>query len=189
MIIIYGIVLAGGKASRMNQNKMLLDYDGQPIIYHSVKNMSSVCDKIVIITGEYQVDYTRYFPDDLDIIVIYNELHELGMFSSVKKGAMQIDDQCFIIPGDYPLIQPSTYKETLKQKGEIRVPTYKGRKGHPIFLEKNVVKELLDEPLESNLKAFRNKYQVTYFDVDDKGILLDIDNIDDYQQLITKRKD
>lgn len=186
--IIYGIILAGGKSSRMKENKMLLQYDGQPIIYHTVKSMKSVCDKIIIITGHYQVDYLKVLSNRDDITVVYNKDYEKGMFSSVQKGVEGINDNCFIIPGDYPLIDKNTYKEALKQKGEIRVPVFRGRKGHPIFLEKEIIRELQIESKDSNLKAFRNKYQVTYFDVDDEGILLDIDNIHDYQQLIKRER-
>ena len=173
----------------MKQNKMLLQYDGQPIIYHTVKSMKTVCDKIIIVTGHYDVDYLKLLPDKNNITIIHNQHHEKGMFSSVQKGIENIDDKCFIIPGDYPLINENTYKEALLQKGEIRVPIYKGRKGHPIFLEKKIVRKLQIEPQDSNLKAFRNKYQVTYFEVDNKGILLDMDNINDYQQLIKMGKE
>ena len=188
MIIIYGIILAGGKASRMKQNKMLLLYDGQPLIYHTVMSMRTVCDKIIIVTGYYNFDYLTLFPGIKGITIVHNENHEKGMFSSVKKGVENIDNHCFIIPGDYPLICELTYKEALKQKGEIRVPIYQRKRGHPIFLEKEIVKKLQIEPEDSNLKAFRNRYQVTYFKVNNEGILLDIDNIHDYQQLITKER-
>jgi len=188
MTIIYGIILAGGKSNRMKQNKMLLQYDGQPIIYHTVKSMKSVCDKIVIITGHYEVDYLKLLPDFTGVTIVRNNDYEKGMFSSVQKGVEGIDSSCFIIPGDYPLISEDTYKEALKEQGEIRVPTYNGRKGHPIFLEKEIVKQLQLEDKDSNLKAFRNKYQVTYFDINNEGILLDIDNINDYQQLITRER-
>ena len=188
MTIIYGIILAGGKSSRMKQNKMLLQYDGQPIIYHTVKSMKSVCDRIIIITGHYEVDYLKILLEFEEITIVHNKDYQKGMFSSVQKGVEGINGSCFIIPGDYPLIYEDTYIEALRQQGEIRVPTYKGRKGHPIFLEKEIVQKLQLEDKDSNLKAFRNKYQVTYFDVDNKGILLDIDNINDYQQLITRER-
>jgi len=172
----------------MKQNKMLLQYDGQPIIYHTIMSMKSVCDKIIIVTGHYDENYLEILPKNLGISIIYNNNYENGMFSSVQKGVENLDGDCFIIPGDYPLIKRDTYYEAIRQKGEIRVPIYKGKKGHPIFLEKAVVKKLQLEPKESNLKAFRNKYQVTYFEVDNEGILFDIDNIEDYQQLITKER-
>ena len=104
-------------------------------------------------------NYLKILPENFEISIVHNFDYENGMFSSVQKGVENLDGDCFIIPGDYPLINKDTYYETLRQKGEIRVPVYKGKKGHPIFLEKAVVKKLKLEPTESNLKAFRNKYQ------------------------------
>jgi len=42
---------------------------------------------------------------------------------------------------------------------------------------------LKKEPVDYNLKAFRNRFNYEIIDVDDKNILNDIDTINDYQDL------
>jgi molybdenum cofactor cytidylyltransferase len=109
------------------------------------------------------------------------------MFSSVKKGVSCIKNDFFLIPGDYPLVKKQTIDKLIASSGEIRVPIYNGRKGHPIFIEKELIQELLEEPITSNLKVFRDRHTVNYVEVDDKGILLDVDYEEDLKNLDAER--
>ncbi len=188
VIIVDGVILAGGKASRMKQNKMLLSYKGQPLIYHSVSKLLQICENVTIVTGYYNIDYMSYFPGVKNLKIVQNINHLKGMFSSVKKGIEDVQNDCFIIPGDYPLVKLETYKKILLEEGVVRVPIYKDRKGHPIFFKKEIVEELKKEPIESSLKAFRDKYKVNYINVDDEGVVLDVDTINDYEKIITQER-
>jgi molybdenum cofactor cytidylyltransferase len=184
MNIIEGIILAGGKGSRVKTNKLLLYYESHPLIYHVVKSMSTVCDKITIVTGFYQENYLAYLEEFSTVYIVHNEDYEQGMFSSVLAGIKNIHHDCFIIPGDYPLVNEQTYQELLAAKGEIRVPSYHQKGGHPIYLEKHIVMDLKKQDKSSNLKAFRNQHHVTYVNVNDPNILFDVDYMEDYHKLI-----
>ena len=120
--------------------------------------------------------------------MIENKDYKLGMFSSVKTGVSVTDNDFFLIPGDYPLVSPDTIQELLKNDGEIKVPIYKGRKGHPIFISKSLIKGILEEPMDSNLKLFRDRHNVNYIEVDDEGILLDVDTLEDFN-ILTERNE
>jgi molybdenum cofactor cytidylyltransferase len=182
--MVEGVILAGGKSSRMKENKMMKIYLDQPLIYHAVNAMLDICDFVTIVTGHYDEDYLRLFDHDVRIKLVFNPNYENGMFSSVQAGVSSINNDVFIIPGDYPLVKAETYKKMLLEIGELRVPKYKEKKGHPIFISKQLLKDLKNEPIESNLKVFRDRYKVNYIDVDDPGVLIDIDNIEDYSRLV-----
>ena len=49
---IAGIVLAGGKSSRMGQNKALLSYRGQPLIEHMQRLIGQAGLQDVYISGD-----------------------------------------------------------------------------------------------------------------------------------------
>jgi len=184
--LIEGVILAGGKSSRMKQNKMMLDYKGQPLITHVINSMFTYCNKITIVTGHYQIDYKTLFDKDSNIDIIHNESYELGMFSSIKKGIEGINSDIFIIPGDYPLVKNTTYKKLLDGDGLIRVPVFRGRKGHPIFISQNLLDEIRNEDINSNLKVWRDRHSVQYIEVDDEGVIKDIDNINEYTKLLER---
>ena len=178
-----GIILAGGFSSRMESNKMVLPFEGKALICQAIETMQDFVSKIIVVTGFYHDDLVQVVLPYEKVVVIRNLGFEEGMFSSVLCGVRQTTDDFFVVPGDYPLIQKSTYDALVRSKGSIRVPIYQNKKGHPIYMEKELKAKLLEEPKDSNLKNFRNAQEVTYVEVQDEGILLDVDTITDYQQI------
>ncbi|NMA13719.1 MAG: NTP transferase domain-containing protein, partial [Clostridia bacterium] len=45
-----GIILAGGKSSRMGRDKSLLDYNNEPLIKQVVKELQQVTDELIIVS-------------------------------------------------------------------------------------------------------------------------------------------
>ncbi len=187
--MVEGVILAGGFASRINKNKMLLLYQNKPLIYHTVKGMKSICEKVTIVTGHYNEEYLKVLKEFDNIEIVYNKNYKLGMFSSVLLGVKNIQNDVFIIPGDIPLVKKETYLKLYDSTGEIRVPIYNNRKGHPIFINKRVLEKLKKEDINSNLKKFRDQHEVNYITVQDSNILRDIDDNEDYKRLLDERED
>ncbi|MBN1934694.1 MAG: molybdenum cofactor guanylyltransferase [Anaerolineae bacterium] len=48
---ISGIILAGGKSSRLGQNKALIEFEGKPIVQHVVDVLRPLVDEIVLATN------------------------------------------------------------------------------------------------------------------------------------------
>ena len=184
-----GIILAGGYSSRAESNKMVLKYKNTEIIRHAIMAMQDYCTRVIVVTGHYHNDILEVVKDFEKVKVVRNLNYSQGMFSSVKVGVREVDDDFFVTPGDYPLIKKPTYEKILAAKGIIRVPTFNNRRGHPIFIGKELIKSLIDEKEDSNLKLFRNKYEITNVETEDSGILKDIDTVNDYLKLKTERKE
>lgn len=177
------IVLAGGFSSRTYKNKLELPINGEPLLRVVVMTLQQCCNNIVVVGGHYYNEVVEMLKDMERVKVVYNPNYNEGMFSSVLTGVAFMTQDFVLIPGDYPLIHKSTYKTIIDTEGEIVVPTYKGRKGHPILIRRHLIHPLLLESPLSNLKKFRDRYQVTYLPVEDEGILMDIDTIDDYENI------
>lgn len=177
------IILAGGMSKRFKKNKLATLYKGKPLIYYVIQSFLPYSDNVTLVTGHYNLVYLQDYITDERIRIVDNKNYKLGMFSSVKTGVSVTRNDFFLIPGDYPLVSQKTIEKLLSESGEIRVPIYKGRKGHPIFISQSLIKPLLNEPIESNLKVFRDRHDVNYISVDDEGILLDVDTLYDLQQL------
>lgn len=178
--MIDGIILAGGYSSRIKKNKMVLLYNELPIICNVIESMKDFCNKIVIVTGHYHDEIVQVVSKYEQVIVIRNINYDLGMFSSVITGVKEINNDFFLTPGDYPLIQKETFRSLLNASGEIRVPIFNNRKGHPILIKKELIDPLLNEPVDSNLKVFRDRYTVNYIETTDEGVLIDVDTMEDY---------
>ncbi len=178
-----GILLAGGYSSRVGQNKMLLPYRDLPLILHSIRTMAPNVSRIFVITGHYHEEIAKVLQDEPKVEIVLNQEYARGMFSSVLAGARVATEDVFLVPGDYPLIKPQTYQSILMASGSVRVPIHESKKGHPLFLNRDIVLALRMEPLESNLKVFRDRYPLTLVDVADPGILIDIDTLADLAAL------
>lgn len=178
-----GIVLAGGFSSRAKTNKMFLKYKDKELILHAINSMNTICEKIIIVTGHYHKEIDSFFKPYKHVEIVYNESYVEGMFSSIKKGVSRTENSFFIIPGDYPLVLADTYKKILESTGDIRVPSYQMRLGHPIYFDSSYKQKILTSD-SSNLKEFRNQYSFSIVSVDDPGILRDIDDLESYKKLI-----
>ena len=180
--MIDGIILAGGKSTRMGTNKMLLMYKEHPLIWYTIQSLKPVVNRIIIVTGKYDNDIRKALKSE-KVTFIYNENFERGMFSSVQKGVSLVEGDFFIIPGDCPFVSRDTFKALLKGKGDIRVPAYQNSEGHPIFIKYKFKEELLNCSLDFNLKLFRDSKNYEIINVEDKNIVLNLNHLFDLEQL------
>jgi len=178
---IEGIVLAAGFSSRMGKFKMEMLLEGKTLIERSVGSLDKVCSKIIVVAGYKIKRIKEILRDHKKVEVVFNKEFEKGMFSSVKIGISQIKtEKFFLLPGDIPFVGQDVFKKLLSQKGDIIIPVFKGRKGHPVLINSSLIDEILEEPENSNLKLFINKKGFTTVAVQDKAILIDIDTEEDY---------
>lgn len=184
--MIDGIILAAGFSSRTKTNKMLLEFQKKPIILHTIETMHQVCDHIIVVTGHYHTEITDLLKDTDYITIAHNKDYERGMFSSIKVGVSATTNHFFIIPGDYPSVEPKTYKIILSSADNIVVPSYQNKLGHPIYFDKSFKEKILTTT-HTNLKDFRNDFAFKIITVNDAGILFDVDDLNDYKRL--KRKE
>ena len=184
-----GLILAAGLSTRAKTFKLGLRVEDKTIIERSVEGMYDICSKVIVVIGhrsEIVSDILSKYPR---VELVYNEKYIDGMFSSVKVGLKHIEkDRFFFIPGDYPLIKKSTYKEMLAADGDIVLPVYERRKGHPILLKSYVIDEILQSSKYANMREFINSHGFVTVSVDDPGILMDVDTIEDYENIMNHVK-
>jgi len=128
------VILAAGYSSRVGDFKPALNLYGKSILQRCIESMSDFCENIIVVGGhQYDVicDIVRDIPK---VKTVKNEHFKLGMFSSVRSGIKEVtSNRFFIIPGDQPVVKKETFKELLDHEGDIIIPRYKGKKGHPVL--------------------------------------------------------
>ena len=107
---ITGIILSGGKSSRMGREKGLSVLKNKPLIEYSVQVLKQVCDKIIISTNTGHYNYLR-FP------VIKDEITSIGpiggLYSCLK--ASETEDN-FVLSCDMPLISVELINYIIQNK-------------------------------------------------------------------------
>jgi len=182
------IILAGGLSSRAGQNKMTLPFRGKPLVVHAVEAVEPHVDAIIVVTGRYHDDIVAALAGHPKVDFVRNPLYEMGMFSSVRCGVIATTGDVLIMPGDIPLVKPATVAKILAAPGDIRIPVYRHRKGHPVFVAGSLRTALLAEEDDRGLRAFRDRHGYETVDVDDPGVLFDVDTIHDFERLLKKNE-
>lgn len=187
------VILAAGFSSRAGDYKMTMKIEGRYILYRTLDAFVHQCDKIIVVTG-YQSEIIHQIISEYEyasqITCVYNEDYEQGMFTSIQKGVKAVDSLYFYLtPGDYPLIKKATVeslKLALANKAEVLIPSYNHKSGHPILLCETIKNAILEASKESNLRLVLSTVNKQYVDVDDDGILLDVDTPEDFQNIKMK---
>jgi molybdenum cofactor cytidylyltransferase len=121
-----------------------------------------------------------------------------GMYSSVRAGAQALDpgtEAFFMLPVDIPLVSQSTVTAMLaareQQPEAIIYPCFQGRRGHPPLLPAGLIPAILDHPPDGNLRQVLTAHaaDARNLEVTDENILFDIDDWNDYQELLRRWRD
>lgn len=183
---IEGVILAAGLSTRAGTYKMELRFGDKMLIEKSIEGMYDFCSRIIVVAG-HKVERIRQIVNPYPKVqVIFNEDYREGMFSSVKEGIRHVtEERFFFLPGDYPLISKEIYSRMLEAQGDIIIPTYQGRRGHPILIKSHLIQEILEQSKFSNLREFIQAHHCTLLEVEDEQIMMDIDTIEDYKRTVS----
>jgi molybdenum cofactor cytidylyltransferase len=186
------IVLAAGYSSRANAFKMTLPLGQMTVLEQTISKFDGLCNRVIVVAGfqadiiqEEIVKISSKNAYSFQIKFVYNENFNQGMFSSVQKGCNEVNTPTFFItPGDCPLVKKETVQLLAEQKGNLVIPSFHYKGGHPIKLSSEVKQRILETNLENNLRAVLNGFEKKYMNVDDPGVLMDVDTLEDYQKAI-----
>ncbi|KRE99392.1 hypothetical protein ASG89_27930 [Paenibacillus sp. Soil766] len=184
------IVLAAGYSSRANDFKMSLQLGSMTVLEHTVSKFEGICKRVIVVSG-FQCDritvatseMQKKHKFDMDIVCVVNPNFDQGMFSSIQRGCIEVEaSSLFITPGDCPLVQKETIWHVAKEKGKVVIPSYQMRGGHPIKLVDEIRTRILEAKANSNLRKILEGYEKNYVNVEDPGVLMDLDTPEDYKR-------
>lgn len=97
-----GIILAGGRSSRLGRDKALLCFEGKPLILRLVRLLEGLCPEVLVITGE-----ERRYMDLLDVPVVADLVKGVGPLGGLYTAlAVSSHDHNLVLACDMPLLKP-----------------------------------------------------------------------------------
>ena len=97
---ITGVILAGGKSSRMQQDKALLPLGEKRIIEHVVRNLSQVCSSLLLSSNTNNYDF-------LGIETVPDNFRNQGPAAGLEAILAHLKtDACVVVSCDTPLVSP-----------------------------------------------------------------------------------
>jgi molybdenum cofactor cytidylyltransferase len=186
------IILAAGYSSRANAFKMTLQLGQMTVLEQTISKFEGLCSRVIVVAGfkaeliqEEIAKICNKNAYSFQIKFVYNENFNQGMFTSIQKGCNEVNAQTFFItPGDCPLVKKETVQLIAEHKGSVVIPSFHYKGGHPIKLSSEVKQKILETNPESNLRVVLDGYEKEYMNVDDPGVIMDVDTLEDYQKAI-----
>jgi CTP:molybdopterin cytidylyltransferase MocA len=191
--MIYGIILAAGESSRMRIPKALLKI-GEETFAEAIARKMMECGFVpVLIAGYHAHEIRENFKNRLQIEILENPHYQEGQFSSLKEGLKNLqntNEGVIVWPVDQPLVKAETALAIVNafQRGRspVTIPVLQSKRGHPVVYGPEAVQTILSMDRSHTAKDLQAIYgdKISFVEVDDPGILIDIDTPEDYRQYI-----
>ena len=145
-----------------------------------------------LLNGKAVIDHTlaAVKASGLAFHVVTSDPSRPGMGDSIAAGVRATSHaSCWLIlPADLPLIRSDTLRAiAFAAPSAVTVPCYQGRRGHPVRFGSECAKELLDfkgnQGAAQLIRAQAATDSVATIEVDDAGVVSDIDTLADLQRL------
>lgn len=191
--MICAMVLAAGRSSRMGTQKLLLPYRGQPMIARVVDELlESPVDQVFVVTGKEGKPILEALAGRR-VHCVTNPHAEDEMLHSVRCGLIAMPQQsaaAMVVLGDQPSITANLVAELVRSfhatSRSVVVPTYKGKRGHPLLFAMHYRDEILTGHEGRGLRGLLETHPQDVFELEvaTSGILEDIDLPEDYRRAI-----
>ena len=188
--MIKGILLSAGESTRMGKLKPLLTIGDRTVIETLLEEyLSSSLSEVVLVLGYRANDIEKVIKKNDKLRLVVNKDYKKEMFSSIQTGLKNIKDAEAVLIGlaDCLLIDRNIINKMIRnyQNGHILIPTFKGRKGHPIIIPFSLKDEILAaSPEETTLRDILHRHTDMYqfIEMNDDKILFDMDTKEDYER-------
>ncbi len=103
-----GIIISGGRSSRLGQDKGLMKLDGKPLVCWAVDRLQSVVDEVIVVIGSENMiqHYSMVVPDDVRVVTdCYPEDSPIiGLITGLREARGEYAVVCAC---DMPFIDPN----------------------------------------------------------------------------------
>lgn len=119
---ITGIILSGGKSSRLGQEKGLAEFNGKPLIQYAIDTLKPVSDKIIVSANKQLDEYASFGYE-----VVEDKVKGIGpmggIISCLKKSVTRYN---FILSCDTPFVSPEMFTYLLEaiENFQLAIPTH-----------------------------------------------------------------
>lgn len=179
--MIQGLLLAAGAGQRYGGDKLLqARWCDRPIVEHALRNLlAAVAEVVVVVAAED--DALARLVRARGARTVCNDDPGRGMGSSIAVGvaASSAADGWLIALADMPWVRPETMRRVagaVAAGAAIAAPYYQGRRGHPVGFGAGLGPRLHSLDGETGARGLlQGTDPVTRIEVDDPGVVLDVD--------------
>jgi molybdenum cofactor cytidylyltransferase len=179
------IVLAAGRGSRFlgADHKLAQRLGSATVLATTLRTAVASRLPVVAVTTEAFADVARRSVAARDVVVLPEVGspggQPLGMGYSIAAGVIASPDAggWLILPGDMPMVQAATLRAVADQLQHHAVvyAQHHGRRGHPVAFGAELYSELANLRGDEGARRLVARYPAIGVEVDDPGVLIDVD--------------
>lgn len=187
-----GLILAAGESRRMGSPKALLDYRGATFLDTLIGLFAQRCSPVIVTLGAAAEEIRARATRPAEFVL--NPDYARGQLSSMQCGLRAVPpeaDGVLFTLVDHPAVSRNTIDALLapgvsQDDALLRVPRYRGRRGHPVWFSRELTPEFLALPESGAARDVVRLHagRTAFLDLDDPGIVADIDDPAAYRSLI-----
>ena len=180
------VVLAAGAGSRYHgtRHKLSEKLGGDTVLVRTLRNAIESEMSVVLVISQALIAEARGLvaPEDM-VVVDARSQTGWGMGDSIAAG-VSIHASAggwLMLPADMPLVRPATLRavaDALDQQ-PIAFAQHRGRRGHPVGFGAELFSELVMLKGDEGARRLLARYPTAAVELDDPGVLFDIDTVDD----------
>jgi len=192
--MIVAIVLSAGESRRMGFPKALLPIEGKTFLERIVSSLrKSRVGEVLVVLG-HRADELKSKLGHLSVNVIVNRDYQKGQLSSLQAAIRSVDpkrtDGILVHLVDHPYLKTNMVNEMIDRfytsRKLIVVPSFRGRRGHPVLFSRDLFPDLLEAPLGRGAKTVvhAHRAETLVISTGDQSILVDIDTREKYRHYV-----
>lgn len=196
--MIFALLPAAGRSSRMGQPKLLLPYRGVTILEAVLRTLQQAgIERILVVTPPDLPELGRIAQAAGVEVHVLAELTK-DMRATVEAGLRhaeatfrpQGEDDWLLIPADHPTLDLEIINQ-LREARESRadrsifVPTWNGKRGHPTLIRWRHVEHIRNLPADQGINSYLRQQHGTVLEIPAQSadVLIDLDTPEDYRRL------
>ena len=173
----------------MGRDKALLEYRGSTFLNHLISLFSPRVDPLIVVLGHHADAIRPTIQQRPTVKVVINQDYKKGMLTSLQAGIRTLPSDvgaAMFTLVDHPAVEESTVDRLIEQfqagRQALAIPCYGQQRGHPVVAGLAILEEILRLPDDSSAKTVirGHRLETTFVEVDDPGVVLDIDRPSDY---------
>jgi molybdenum cofactor cytidylyltransferase len=175
------VVLAAGRGSRFkgSTHKLEQSLGDLSVLGSTLRNAIESHLPVVVVTTQALATGAARMVAARDVVVVPQSLTALGMGHSIAAGVAARADSpgWLLLPGDMPMVRPATLLAVAAalEHHPVAYAQYQGRRGHPVGFAAELYSELMMLSGDEGARRVVARYPAIGVDVDDPGVLLDLD--------------
>ena len=175
------VVLAAGKGSRFKggAHKLEQALGDLSVLGRTLHNAVQSHLPVVVVTTPALAAVAARVVAESDVVVVPPTLAALGMGHSIAAGIAARADSpgWLLLPGDMPMVRPATMLAVAAalEHHAVAYAQCRGRRGHPVGFAAELYSELMLLSGDEGARRIVARYPAIGVDVEDEGVLLDLD--------------